>query len=226
MITVHIADDHKLVVAAFRSLINKSGVAIVTSVSYTLAACRDALKSHSSGKSGKLDVLLLDIGMTDGSGTDFCLEVRQTYPDIKIIALTFHEEPSFLTRMMTNGASGYIVKSATPEEFITGIETVMKGKIFLCKDILNKKNGHIVQLSDFEQEVLLYIASGYTSKEISVIMDRSVCAIESDRKNIKHKYRNNTKNTPTFPEIIIKAIKDGNLDINYLNVDNFINAQL
>ncbi|MDR1895695.1 MAG: response regulator transcription factor [Prevotellaceae bacterium] len=213
MITVHIADDHKLMVEALQPLINKSGVAVVSGVSYTLAACRNALKSYGPRKSSKLDILLLDIGMTDGSGTDFCLEVRKTYPNIKIIALTFHKEPSFLTRMMTNGASGYIVKSATSEEFITGIETVMKGKIFLCKDILNKENESLVQLTECEQTVLKYIAKGYTSKEISAMTNRSVCAIESDRKNIKHKYRNNAKNTPTFPEIIIKAIKDGNLDV-------------
>lgn len=161
--------------------INKSNVAKVTGTSSSLAQCRKALAAEIP------DLLLLDISLPDGSGVDFCTEARQKYPNMKILILTTHDEYSIAKRVMDNGASGYILKNAMSEEVITGIETVMNGKIFLCDEIdvlMKKRSKNPVWLTVREQELLRLIIDGYTNQEIADKMFLSIETIKTYRKNL------------------------------------------
>jgi DNA-binding NarL/FixJ family response regulator len=170
-----------MLVEGLCSTINNSGIATVCDVSYTLSNCRNTLGAK------KADLLLLDINMPDGSGSDFCIEVKQKYPDIKILALTTHSEYSLARRTLSNGADGYILKNALSEEVVAGIEAVMKGETFLCDEIdiiLNKQKQQHVWLTSREQELLRYIVDGYTNQEIADKLFLSVETIKSYRKNL------------------------------------------
>jgi DNA-binding NarL/FixJ family response regulator len=161
--------------------INESNVAKVTGTSSSLAQCRTALDTEIT------DVLLLDINLPDGSGVDFCSEVKQKYPDLKVLILTTHNEYSIAKRVMHNGASGYILKNALSEEVITGIETVMSGQIFLCDEIdvlIKKRNENPIWLTVREQDLLRLIIDGYTNQEIADKMYLSVETIKTYRKNL------------------------------------------
>lgn len=181
MIKIHIVDDHKMFVEGISIAINESGIATVCDVSYRLSDCKKALTSK------KVDVLLLDINLPDGNGIDFCAEVKQKYPNMKILILTTHDEYSVAKRALYNGVDGYILKNALSEEVIVGIETVIKGELFLCDEIdilLNKKKEQHIWLTLREQELLRHIVDGYTNQEIAEKIFLSVETIKTYRKNL------------------------------------------
>jgi DNA-binding NarL/FixJ family response regulator len=179
-----------MLVEGLNASINESGIATVTGVSYTLKECRKALAFT------LVDVLLLDISLPDGSGIEFCREMHDKYPDMKILILTFHNEYSIAKRAMDNGASGYILKSALSEEVVDGITAVMNGKTYLCDEIdtlINKKNDQQIWLTKREQEILELISEGNTNKEIADKLFLGVETVKSYRKMLIQKF--NAKNT-------------------------------
>jgi len=181
MITVHITDDHKVLVEGLKLLISESGNITVTGESYTLDTCRKTLEFQTP------DVLLLDLNLPDGSGIDFCSEVRKKYPHVKILILTTHNEYSVAKRVMENGASGYILKNALSEEIITGIETVMEGETFLCDEIdilMKKRADQQIWLTAREKELLKLIVDGFTNQEMADKMFLSIETIKTYRKNL------------------------------------------
>ena len=129
MITVHIVDDHKILAEGLQKLIDESGFAKTTAASYTGKECLAHLRREQP------DVLLLDINLPDASGIDLCKEIKTQYPPVKIVALTSYSEYSIVRQMMENGASGYVIKNAMPEEILMSIETVAGGETFLCEQI-------------------------------------------------------------------------------------------
>jgi DNA-binding NarL/FixJ family response regulator len=181
-ISVAIVDDHKMVVESLSKLINESGIALVTDVYYNLKSCRSGLAKTLP------DVLLLDIGLPDGDGVDFCAEITKNYPELKIIMLTTYKEFSIAKRALHNGALGYILKNAESEEMLAGIETVSKGEQFLCEEIdlllKEKRYEDFVWLSNREKEILKYIADGHTTKGIVDLIYRDIETVRSCRKNL------------------------------------------
>jgi DNA-binding NarL/FixJ family response regulator len=175
-------DDHKMLVEGLSASINESGIASVIGTSHTLAECRKALALKVP------DVLLLDLSLPDGSGIDYCSEVRTKYPQMKVLILTTHNEYSVAKRVLDNGASGYILKNSLSEEVVAGIEAVMNGEIFLCEEIdvlMKKQSGQpLVWLTAREQELLKLIVDGYTNKEIADKVFLSVETIKTYRKNL------------------------------------------
>lgn len=198
MVSVQIADDHRMVVESLSKLINETTIARVTNVYYDLEACRKGLTE------GLPDILLLDIGLPDGDGVDFCAEIKKQYPELKIIMLTSYKEFSIAKRALHNGAVGYILKNAESEEMLIGIETVSKGEVFLCDEIdillKEKANSEVIWLSDRENEILNYVADGYTTKEIADFIFRESDTVKFFRKNLLIKL-----NARNVAELIKKA---------------------
>ena len=182
MISLQIVDDHKVVVESLKKLINESGIALVTDVYYDLESCRLGLEKTLP------DILLLDIGLPDGDGVDFCAEIIKHYPGLKIIMLTTYKEFSIARRALHNGAYGYILKNAESEEMLTGIETVSRGEQFLCEEInlllKEKRSEKVVWLANREKEILKYIADGYTTKEIADLIFRDIETVRTHRRNL------------------------------------------
>ena len=181
MITVHITDDHKMLVQGLCISIERSGIAMVTGMSHSLGECRQSLAGRPP------DVLLLDLNLPDGSGIDFCAEVRRDYPEVKILVLTTHDGYSTVRRVMESGALGYILKNAVSEEVIAGIETVARGESFFCEEIdtlMKKQSEQPVWLTSREQELLRLIVDGYTNQEIADEVFLSVETIKTYRKNL------------------------------------------
>lgn len=184
MIKVHITDDHKMVVEGFKDIISNSGIATIGGVSHRLSDCRKQLAME------RPDILLLDIEMPDGNGIDFFIEMKGKYPEMKIIALTTHDEYSIIKHLIDNGISGYILKSAYSEEIIEAIEAVMNGETFICDDtnsILNAKSKVPVRLTKRELELLGFLLNGLTNEEVAEKMNLTPETIKSYRRNIKFK---------------------------------------
>ena len=198
LIKVSIADDHKLVVKILSKMIDESKIAQVKDIYYNLKSCRAGLAKSLP------DVLLLDIGMPDGDGVDFCAEITKTYPGLKIIMLTSYKEFNVAKRALHNGALGYVLKNSEPEEIFASIETVYEGEKFLCEeiDIMMKKkiNQQVVWFSPREKEIMQHVADGYSTKEIAdkIFIDDET--VKTYRKNLLIKFA--AKNTA---EMVKKA---------------------
>jgi len=182
LISVSIADDHRMVVKSLSKMIDESKIAHVKDVYYNLKSCRAGLAESLP------DVLLLDIGMPDGDGVDFCAEITKEYPELKVIMLTSYKEFNVAKRALYSGALGYVLKNAEPEEIFAGIEIVNKGKQFLCEEIdillSDKLKEQVVWYSPREKEIMQNVANGYTTKEIAGMIFINEETVKSYRKNI------------------------------------------
>jgi DNA-binding NarL/FixJ family response regulator len=199
MIRVQIVDDHKLLVEGLCKLINESGVATVTQVSYNAADGGRMLAKELP------DVLLLDINLPDANGVDLCKKLKTMHPSLKILALTSYGEYSVVRRMMENGASGYVLKNAMSEEMIAGIEAIAKGDTFLCHEvdvIMNRKAHEAIWLTARERELLRLIVEGLTNPEIAEAIFLSPETIKGYRKNLLLKL--GAKNTATLVKMAIE----------------------
>ncbi|GHT28227.1 DNA-binding response regulator [Bacteroidia bacterium] len=184
MIKVAIVDDHRIVIDGLEKIVAESGIAVLTGKAGTVAGCREMLKA------GQPDVLMLDVGLPDGSGMDLCPQLKAEYPAMNILMLTSYAEYAVISHVLNNGASGYILKNATSEEIIEGIRTVSSGKRFLCEEtdsVLKKGRDKQVILTRQERELLRLLAAGHTSKEIAEKMYLGYETVRSYRKNLQTK---------------------------------------
>lgn len=199
MINVAIVDDHRILTEGLQSLIAESAIAKVVGVAHSAAACRLSLAFW------KPDVLLLDVGLPDVSGVDFCKEIKEQFPNIKVLALTTHSEYTVVRQMLDNGASGYLIKNAMADEVMAGIEAVAAGETFLCHeiDLLMKRPAEKnVWLSPRERELLLLISEGLTNTEIAEQIFLSPETIRGYRKNLLLKL--GAKNTAVLVKMAIE----------------------
>lgn len=199
MINVAIVDDHKILTEGLQKLIDESGFATVVGIAHSAAGCRDALVFW------KADVLLLDVGLPDISGVDFCKELKARYPELKVLALTMHNEYSIIRQMLEAGASGYLIKNAMTEEVLTGIEVVAAGEQFLCHEanvLMKRPKENHLWLSEREREVLQLVAEGLTNGEIAERIFLSPETIKSYRKNLLLKL--DAKNTAVLVRIALE----------------------
>ena len=199
MINVAIVDDHRILTEGLQSLIAESAIAKVVGVAHSAAACRLSLAFW------KPDVLLLDVGLPDISGVDFCKEIKEQFPNIKVLALTTHSEYTVVRQMLDNGASGYLIKNAMADEVMAGIEAVAAGETFLCHeiDLLMKRPAEKnVWLSPRERELLLLISEGLTNAEIAEQIFLSPETIRGYRKNLLLKL--GAKNTAVLVKMAIE----------------------
>lgn len=182
-IKIDIVDDHKMIVQSLCRLIDSSKIAVVEHVYYDIKSCKQGLM-----KNIHPDILLLDIGLPDGDGVAYCAEIIRDYPDMKIIMLTSYNEFNVAKRALSNGALGYILKNAEPEEIFAGIETVNRGQQFLCEEIdillSNRPDEEAPWFSNREMEILQYIANGCTTREIARKIYRDDDTVKSHRRNL------------------------------------------
>lgn len=176
-----IVDDHHILVDGLKNLFDQTAHIQVIGTAMTGDECRRALLHELP------DVILLDISLPDVSGIDLCKEIKTAYPAIKIVALSSFNEYAVVRRMIDQGASGYVVKNAIPEEIIQSVEMVMQNETFLCEEIdllLRRRSTQPVWLTPREKELLGFIVEGYTNAEIAEKMFLGVETINSYRKNL------------------------------------------
>jgi len=169
------------------------------------------------------DLLLCDLEMPVKNGVDVTKEMAEKYPDIKVVILSSHYEPSLILKMMEIGASAFMPKNEKPEEFyLTIINVIEKG--FHYNDYIvqlirekmlfgTKTKKHLsISLTDREQEVLKLVCEQKTNKEIGEEIFISPRTVEGHRNKLLEKTQ--SKNTAG---LIIYAIENGYYSVNILN---------
>lgn len=207
-IKVFIVDDHYMVIEGIRSLLQNEKNIEWIGHAMNAESCLAFLKQQQP------DVILMDISMPDKSGIDLCREVKQKYPSVFIVGLSTFNQQSFIQKMMDNGASGYVLKNATQEELMEGIEIVMKGRTYLSDEaskVLRKNDDSDAPvLTRREKEVLELIAEGMTNNEIATKLFLSSTTVDTHRKNLLSKL--SAKNTAELVKLAFfyKIISIGN----------------
>ena len=185
LIDVYITDDHQMVCEGLSELINNSGKAHVSHTFNTLEACRQALEER------RPDVLLLDLSMPDGDGVAFCQQIVNAYPNVRIVAVTIHDEYSMIQRMMECGAHGYVLKSSPVDELIEAIVSVWQKQQYISprvEAILQEGRTSCVVLSDVEKNILHLVCDGMTNPEIATYLHLSTETINWYRKRLWAKF--------------------------------------
>jgi DNA-binding NarL/FixJ family response regulator len=202
-IKVFIIDDHPMVVAGLHSLLGRlENIEVAGAVS-------NAFDAIPFLKKNKTDVILLDINLPDISGIDLCKKIHKEFPEIKILAISTFSERSYISRMIENGASGYLIKSASADEIAEAIETVLKGKIYLsvsmehiAKPLSIIPSNNLPALTKREKEILQLISEGLTNNQIAEQLFISPLTVDSHRKNLLTKL--NVNNTASLIKLAVQ----------------------
>jgi len=134
VIRVVLADDHPIVREGLRQLVNaQPDMRVVGEAADGAAACKAARELHP-------DVLVMDLSMPVLDGAEATLQVRRDCPNVRVLALTVHEERQYLTQLLRAGASGFVLKRAAASELVRAVRTVAAREIYIDPSIA----GHLI----------------------------------------------------------------------------------
>jgi DNA-binding NarL/FixJ family response regulator len=192
MISILIADDHKLIRETWTIILNRdSRFKVIGCSSNSDEAVKMCEKLHP-------DVVLMDINMLPFSGIEATRQIRESSPETRIIGVTMHSQPAYAKKMLQLGASGYVTKNSSKEEMINAILDVMQGKKFVCeeiKELISDANedpaliAAVDSLTEREMDVINLIKHGSSSKDISFKLNISIKTVEVHRHNILKKLK-------------------------------------
>jgi two-component system, NarL family, invasion response regulator UvrY len=212
MIRVLLADDHSIVLAGLRRLVEESGDMEV------VAEAADGREAIHKIRTIQPDVAVIDLSMPQIDGLEVIHQIHPEYPDLPIIVLTMHAENQYVVRAIEAGAMGYITKQSAPEQLVHAIRKVHGGARYLTEDaaeslVLRVAKGDrhrsaLDSLSTRELQVLRRLAMGHTNREIASTYNISIKTVDTYRFRLlkKLKLRNNA-------EISRFAIQNGLIEV-------------
>ncbi len=194
-IRVMIADDHAILRAGLRMLVNAQADMEVVS------EAADGEKAVQTARETRPDVALLDLTMPRVGGMKALQGMARECRETRVLVLTMHDDPAYLRSALAAGASGYLLKRAVDAELIAAIRAVHRGGIFvdprlaniLVQDVLAKRSTKTGStrpadiLSHRELQVLSLVARGYTSTEIAKQIFVGVKTVETYRSRLAEK---------------------------------------
>lgn len=209
-IAIYIVDDHKIFRDGVISLINyEEDMKIIGSAGSLEEFMSDILKHDPH-------IILMDISLKDGEGTDAVIWLKEKKPDAKVLILSMHRDEKYVKKVIDSGANGYLLKDAGTEEMIKAIKTVHSGHPFYSPEIMNTMVQQLVtgnspkkelageKLTRRELEVLKLIAEEQSNQEIADLLFISIRTVNTHRTNLLNKLE--VKNTAG---LVRYAIKNG-----------------
>ncbi|MBP5776597.1 MAG: response regulator transcription factor [Prevotella sp.] len=208
-LSVAIIDDHELVLEGFRSFLVRHSITDVEAFSKAQPLL-DRIASH------PFSVYIVDVELSDIEITELIDRIRDLQPEAKIIINTMHEEMWVVNKMTEKKVDGVMYKSGGLDQLLEAIAAVTSGHQYFCKKFQRSQRNLQVQnqtISDRELEVLIYIAKGYSTKEIATSLFISENTVENHRKSLFRKLQ-----AHNMADLIIKAIANG-----YINPEEIAN---
>jgi two-component system, NarL family, response regulator NreC len=193
-ITIVIADDHQVVRAGLRLLLEaEDGFEVVSEAGDVAATGRRITAYHPR-------VLILDLNMPGESSLTAIPRIRESAPDTQVVVLTMQNDPAFAREALRAGAIGYVLKEAADAELVQAVRLAADGRTYLNPELGERLAaeppmpvGPPDHLSAREIEVLRLIALGHTNSEIASKLYLSVRTVESHRAHIQQKTRRTTR---------------------------------
>jgi DNA-binding NarL/FixJ family response regulator len=182
-VRVFLADDHSLVRTGLRALIEaQEDMCVVGEAS-------DGLEVLANIDAARPDVVLMDLAMPKLGGAEATKRLATSHPNIKVLALTAHEERGYVQSLFAAGARGYLLKRALADELAAAVRAVAAGGIYVDPAIAayvvnvppRDSEAATAELSERESEVLRGIAEGHAMKEIASTLGISPRTLETYR---------------------------------------------
>ena len=200
-IKVLIADDHKIIRIGLRGILEKTDEVEIVGEAEDGSQVLEIIKKTIT------DVVLMDIDMGRSSGIETTRKMKESFPDVRVLALTMHEEQDHIIQMLEAGANGYLLKNTGVDELLSALHAVVRGDSYfsntvsatLLKALTNlqekpkQRQNKDIPLSEREIEVLRLIAHESTNSEIAEKLFISIRTVDTHRRNILEKLQ--VKNT-------------------------------
>jgi DNA-binding NarL/FixJ family response regulator len=191
-VRVLLADDHKLVCAGMRLLLEGlEGVRVV-------AEAHDGREALGLIKVHRPDLVLMDVAMKGLNGLEAAAQVKKEFPETRVIILSMYSSEEHVLQALRAGASGYLLKDSATQDLEHAIRMVMRGEIYLSPPISKQIIGDYLQrvshgekstdlLTHRQREILQLIAEGRTTKEIGHRLHLSIKTIETHRAQLMNR---------------------------------------
>ncbi|HZT33197.1 MAG TPA: response regulator transcription factor [Bryobacteraceae bacterium] len=211
MIRVLLADDHTLIRAGLRMVIDSQSDLNV------VGEAGDGRDAVALAAKLKPDVVVMDIGMPSLNGIEAARQICSGLPDTRIVMLSMHSDEGYVLRALKAGARAYLLKDSAEADLPRAIRAAASGRSFfspavgkvLLEDYMRKLQRTGAEdsydlLSPREREILQLVAEGKSSKEIANLLDLRVYTVETHRARIMQKL-----NLHGIPELILYAVRKG-----------------
>jgi DNA-binding NarL/FixJ family response regulator len=182
---VFMADDHAVVRAGLKALVNaQSDMEVIGEAGDGLATCELVAQLRP-------DVVVLDVSMPKMNGAEAAERLKHDCPQVKVLALTVHEDKGYLRQLLQAGSAGYVLKRAAADELIRAIRTVSMGGVYIDPALAGKLVGGFVDqspgktsaaggdLSEREAEVVRLVAAGHSNKVVAARLGLSVKTVDT-----------------------------------------------
>jgi DNA-binding NarL/FixJ family response regulator len=208
-IRIALVDDHPVVLAGIRALLLGVPDVELVGEANTGAAGLKAICECSP------DIAVIDLSLPDFSGMELARRLSKRCPEVKIIALTVHEDRAYVHPVLDAGARGYLLKRSAGDELLRAIRAVNQGALYLDPAIAEKAStkapefalaseGNGGELSRREEDVLKLIAQGFSNKQIAGQLEVSVKSVETYKARASEK-----KGLHSRADIVRYGIKRG-----------------
>lgn len=180
VVRVALADDHPVVLAGIRALLLAANEVILIGEAETGQAALQLIEA------GRPDVAVVDVSLPGINGLELARRLAESCPDVRVLALTIHEDRAYVQGMLQAGARGYLLKRSAGEELVRAVRAVAGGGVYLDPAVAGKalpgpaapgKEGG--SLSQREEEVLRLIAWGLSNKEVATQLAISTKSVET-----------------------------------------------
>jgi len=186
-IRILLADDHTLVRAGIRALLEKLPGVEVAGEASDGREVMDLIKAHQP------DVVLMDISMPGLNGLQALARITRDFPHVRVIILSMHPNDEYVLQALKSGASGYLLKRAATAELPVALKSVVGGEIYLSREIASqflkkfplqqiaRSISPLEQLTSRQREILQLLAEGQTTKAIASVLKISDKTVEYHR---------------------------------------------
>ncbi|HTY58971.1 MAG TPA: response regulator transcription factor [Bacteroidota bacterium] len=190
MIRILIADDHPIVRAGLKQVIEKSPDMRVEGEALNGDEVLDLVYRE------RWDIVILDFSMPGRSGLDVIKEVRRERPALPVLVLSMHPEAELAPRLLKAGVAGYLMKESATTELVNAIRKICSGGRYVSPALAEKLAGDLASetlrlpheaLSDREYQVLLCIADGKSAQDIALELSLSVKTVRTYRERVMEK---------------------------------------
>ena len=191
---VLLADDHKLVCAGMRLLLEGFEGIQVVAEAHDGREALDLIKAHSP------DLVLMDVAMKGMNGLEATAQAKREFPEVRVVILSMYSSEEHVLQALRAGASGYLLKDSATGELEVAVRTVMKGEVYLSPPVSKQVIGDYVQricheqkatdeLSPRQREILQLIAEGESTKEMAHRLHLSIKTVETHRAQLMKRLR-------------------------------------
>jgi DNA-binding NarL/FixJ family response regulator len=181
MIEIALIDDHAILREGLKFLLNKESdinvcmeCSLPSQLRPLMAECRP-------------DVLITDLNMPEGGGFPLLESLKPDFPALRMIVLSMHDNPGFVSKALSFGADGYVTKSRAADELVIAIRAVMAGNRYLSSDLAGIRPSNPPQLSARERDALKGILQGKTPKALAQELGITDKTLYAHRANIMQK---------------------------------------